>query len=117
MQLKQSHYRPEQALRAPGGFGSLISRQLAHEGGKVVTPKHRPLLIRGDILGISVRECFDLRAIVRPKGLCTIEPATFRLVAQCLNHLRHHAPRNAKHKSRAIPKSTSDLLVKRNALS
>ena len=36
-------------------------------------------------------------AIVRPEGkipaiLLGIEPATFRLVAQWLNQLRHHAP-------------------------
>jgi hypothetical protein len=100
LKVKQSHYRPGQALRVPGGRGSQISRQSAHEGAKVASPTHRPLLPPPPpqeifLVFISVRRWIDLRAIVRPKGLCQwkipmtpsgIEPATY------LNQLRHRVP-------------------------
>jgi hypothetical protein len=90
--LKQSHYRPAQALRVPGGWGSQFPRQSAHEGRKVGSHMHRPLLPPQEVflVLISVRGWVDPRAMVWPEGLCQrkipmipsgIKPATVQLVA------------------------------------
>ena len=44
VEVKQSHYSSGQTLRVPGGWGSQISKQSAHDGGKFVSLTYLSLL-------------------------------------------------------------------------
>jgi hypothetical protein len=91
---------PLQALSVPGGWGSHISRNSAHEGGKV-SPTHWPPLPHQEIFLVLI----SVKRLSQPQGLSAagrimsipmtssgIEPQSSRLVAQCLNQMRHHVP-------------------------
>ena len=101
--VKLSHYRPGQALRAPGCWGSQIPRQLTHESGKVVSPTHRPSLPPGNTP--STHFCYRLSQLQSHNGARrimsmknsndTIGNRTRDLPvcsAQSLNQLRHRVP-------------------------
>jgi hypothetical protein len=80
----------------PVGSGSQISRYPVHEAGKVISPTH-PLpenvpdtrfcyrLGRRRDHGVAGR----IMSMKNSVTLSGIEPAAFRIVAQCLDQLRH----------------------------
>ena len=101
--VTQSHYRPRQALGVPGVWGSQISRQQAHKGGKGVSPMHWPPLSPRKYSWYSVL----LEAELAPGPLCgrkdcvnekfrrhhrESNPRTSGFVVQFLNQLRYRVP-------------------------
>jgi hypothetical protein len=105
--VKQSLYRPGQALRVAGVRGSQISWHWTQEGGNVFSstrrpplPLHLPSQVTFLVL-IFVIGWNDPRVIARQEGLrqwkipvtpLWIETTAFWFVAKCLNQLRHRVP-------------------------
>jgi hypothetical protein len=96
----ETYIYPSKGLDRPLGLQEAetprISRQSAHEGGKAVSPTHRPPLSLGESprihfslrLSLIFRHC-QLKIPVTPSG---IDTATCRFKAQCLNKMRHRLP-------------------------
>ena len=88
LKVKQSLYRNEQSLRLPRGWGFQISRQSAHEGENAASVSKEIFFVLIFLRGwLESYQCKF--PPVTPSG---IEPRTFRLIAQCLNQLRHRVP-------------------------
>jgi hypothetical protein len=100
LKVKLSRYRPRQAIRVPGGWGSRISKKNRHRKvvrfsalctGRLYSRKDTwySFLLETESTPEPQCELSHWKNAVTPSE---IEPATFQLVAQCLNQLRHRVP-------------------------
>jgi hypothetical protein len=97
-----SLYRPREAPRAPEGWTPKIFRQRKHEGGKVVSPTHRPPYPQGKMP--STHFCEEAESTPRPHSAAgrinsmknVKDPIgnQSRLVAQCLKNCATANPVN-----------------------
>jgi hypothetical protein len=94
---KQSLHCPRETLRVPEGWGFHISRQKGHEGCQPYTPT---ALNPYKIFLVFIRWRMSRSQGRKDYGNAKFQrhhPATFRLVAQCVDRLRHRlAPRIVK---------------------
>ena len=74
-------------LQEVEAFG--VFRRSARECCKVVSPTYRPPLPTRDILSLSRPQGQGWSQLNIPIAVSGFEPATFPLVAQCLNQLHH----------------------------
>ena len=87
--------RPGQAHRVPGGWGSRDFYTIGTWKSQSRQPYAQAAFTSQEIflVLISVRSWVEPWTTVRPEGLPikhSIEPASFRLVAQCPKQTRHH---------------------------
>jgi len=85
-------YIPGQALRVPGGWGSQISRQSAHEGGSVISPTHRsPLPPRKYSWYSFLLEAESIRGpYCGRNGIVTGNTFNFTLHVRCIYIVRYY---------------------------
>ena len=100
---KLRHYTTGQSLICPGGWNFQNLQSVGARGLQSCQP-HAPAAFtpqEKSLVLICVTGWVNPRATMRPEGLkqrkipitpSGIEPATFRLVAQCFNQLRHLLP-------------------------